>query len=340
VGVCRKRKTTLPILRIDGEKNDDIEKKQLGNSNLEITRIGFGAWAIGGSWEWGWGTQEDQQSIDTIHRALEMGINWIDTAPVYGLGRSEAVIAKALKQTSYQPYIFTKCGLVWNQDKEISNALNSASVEAEVDASLKRLDVETIDLYQIHWPNPDGEIEEAFETMAEMQKKGKIHYLAVSNFSPEQMDRVSKIAEITSNQPPYSLAFPQVEEDVLPYCQDNNIGVIGYSPMASGLLSGKMTRERIANLDESDWRRRGDEFKEPRLTRNLALVELLKEIGERHSTTAGEVAIAWTLLHPAVTGAIVGLRRPDQVDGIIRAGELQFSAEDIRQIKDFRRESP
>lgn len=317
-----------------------LEKKQLGNSDLEITRIGFGAWAIGGSWEWGWGNQEDQQSIDTIHRALEMGINWIDTAAIYGLGRSEEVIARALKQTSYKPYIFTKCGLVWDEDKNISNALTRKSVEAEVDASLKRLDVETIDLYQIHWPNPDGDIEEAFETMADLQKKGKIRWLAVSNFSTEQMERVSKIAPITSNQPPYSLAFPQVEEDVLPYCQENNIGVINYSPMASGLLSGKMTRERIANLDEDDWRRRGGEFQEPRLTRNLALVEILKEIGTRHGATAGEVAIAWTLLHPAVTGAIVGLRRPDQVDGIIHAGEIKLSAEEIQQIEDFRRENP
>lgn len=256
-----------------------LETKQLGSSDLEITRIGFGAWAIGGRWEWGWGIQDDQESIATIHRALEMGINWIDTAAIYGLGRSEKVVARALKQTSYRPYLFTKCGLVWDEDQKVSNALSRASVEAEVDASLKRLDIETIDLYQIHWPNPEGEIEEAFETMADMQQKGKIRYLAVSNFSVEQMERVSKIAKITSNQPPYSLAFPQVEEDVLPYCLEHNIGVINYSPMASGLLSGKMTRERIANLDETDWRRRGDEFKEPRLTRNLALVEILEEIG-------------------------------------------------------------
>jgi aryl-alcohol dehydrogenase-like predicted oxidoreductase len=316
------------------------QKKQLGNSDLMITRIGFGAWAIGGSWEWGWGAQEDKQSIDTIHQALEMGINWIDTAAVYGLGRSEEVIAKALKQTSYRPYLFTKCGLLWDESGKVSNTLNRASVEAELDASLKRLNVETIDLFQIHWPNPEDEIEEAFETMAAMQKKGKIRYLAVSNFSPEQMERVSKFGEITSNQPPYSLAFPQVEEDVLPYCLEHNIGVINYSPMASGLLSGKMTRERIANLDETDWRRRGGEFKEPRLSRNLALVEILKEIGAHHGATAGEVAIAWTLLNPAVTGAIVGLRRPDQVDGVIRAGELKLSAEDIQRIEDFRRENP
>jgi aryl-alcohol dehydrogenase-like predicted oxidoreductase len=317
-----------------------MDTRQLGNSNLEITRIGFGAWAIGGSWEWGWGAQEDQQSIATIHKALERGINWIDTAAIYGLGRSEAVIAKALKQTNYKPYIFTKCGLVWDEAKNIDGVLKRASVEKEVDDSLKRLDVEMIDLYQIHWPNPDADIEEAFETMADLQQKGKIRYLAVSNFSVEQMQRVSAIAKITSNQPPYSLAFPEVEEEILPYCLKHNIGVINYSPMASGLLSGKMTRQRIANLPQDDWRRRSDNFKEPRLSRHLALVEILKEIGNRHGATAGEVAIAWTLLNPAVTGAIVGLRRPDQVEGIIHAGEIKLSEADVQQIEKFQMENP
>jgi len=312
-----------------------METTPLGKSDLEITRIGFGAWAIGGNWEWGWGDQDDQQSIDTIHKALEMGVNWIDTAAIYGLGRSEEVVAKALKQSSYSPYIFTKCGLVWDKDKNISNVLGRDSVEKEVDASLKRLEVETIDLYQIHWPNPDKDIEEAFETMADLQKKGKIRYLALSNFSVPQMQRVSEIAEITSNQPPYSLAFPKVEDDILPYCQENNIGVINYSPMASGLLSGKMTRERIKNLPEGDWRVRSGNFKEPRLSRNLDLAELLREIGTRHNATAGEVAIAWTLLNPAVTGAIVGMRRPEQVDGVIHAGDIKLSETDIQQIKEF-----
>jgi aryl-alcohol dehydrogenase-like predicted oxidoreductase len=315
-----------------------MKKKYLGNSKLEISRIGFGAWAIGGSWEWGWGDQDDKQSIAAIHKALEMGINWIDTAAIYGHGHSEEVISKALSQTDYTPLIFTKCGLVWNKSKEISNVLKRDSVEKEVDASLKRLGIDTIDLYQIHWPNPDEDIEEAYEAMAEMQKKGKIRYLGVSNFSVKQMQRVEKITQITSNQPPYSLAFPEAEDEILPYCLTHNIGVINYSPMASGLLSGKMTRERINSLPADDWRRRSDNFKEPKLTRNLALVEVLREIGKRNQATAGEIAIAWTLLNPAVTGAIVGLRRPDQVDGIIRAGEIILTEEDLQEINTFREE--
>lgn len=317
-----------------------MHTQRLGNSDIDITPIGFGAWAIGGSWEWGWGEQDDQQSIQTIHKALEMGVNWIDTAPIYGLGHSEQVIAKALKQTSYKPYIFTKCGLVWDDAQNISNVLKRASVEQEVEDSLRRLDVETIDLYQIHWPNPDGDIEEAFETMADLQKKGKIRYLAVSNFSVAQMQRVGKIAKITANQPEYSLLSRKVEDMILPYCYEQNIGVINYSPMASGLLTGKMTRERVANLPADDWRRRHDQFKEPRLSRNLSLVALLKEIGASHNATPGEVAVAWTLLNPAVTAAIVGLRRPDQVEGVIHAGEIQLTDTEIQKIQQFLADHP
>lgn len=310
-------------------------KRRLGKSDLLLSRIGFGAWAIGGEWEWGWGTQDDQKSIKTIHKALEMGINWIDTAAVYGLGRSEKVVSEALKQTSYTPHIFTKCGLVWDDDKKVHNALKKESVLNEVEASLKRLDVETIDLYQIHWPNPDQDIEEAYQVLAEIQKAGKIRYLGVSNFSVEQMQRVGKIAGITSLQPPYSLLFPEVEQEILPYCLQQEIGVINYSPMASGLLSGKMTRERINNMPEDDWRKRNDNYKDPRLTGNLALVDILIEIGKRHGATAGEVAIAWTLLNPAVTSAIVGMRSPDQVDGVIHAGEINLNRQDIQEIKTF-----
>ena len=310
-------------------------KRRLGKSNLTLSRIGFGAWAIGGEWEWGWGTQDDQKSIKTIHKALEMGINWIDTAAIYGLGRSERVIGEALNQTSYKPYIFTKCGLVWDENRKVGNALHRESVLNEIEASLKRLDVETIDLYQIHWPNPDGDIEEAVEVMAEIQKTGKIRYLGVSNFSVEQMERVGKIAEITSLQPPYSLLFPEVEQEILPYCLEQEIGVINYSPMASGLLSGKMDRERIKNLPDDDWRKKNVNYKEPRLTRNLALVEILIEIGKRHGSTAGEAAIAWTLLNPAVTSAIVGMRSPDQVDGVIHGGEITLTEQDIQEIETF-----
>lgn len=323
----------LPIYQDEGkmEKN----KRRLGKSDLMLSRIGFGAWAIGGEWEWGWGSQDDQQSIKTIHKALEMGINWIDTAAVYGLGRSEKVISEALKQTSHKPYIFTKCGLVWGADKKVRNSLSRQSVLNEVEASLKRLDIETIDLYQIHWPIPDQEIEEAYQVMAEIQKTGKIRFLGVSNFSIEQMKRVGKIAGITSLQPPYSLLFPGVESKILPYCLEQEIGVINYSPMASGLLSGKMTRDRIKNLPDDDWRKRNENYLEPRLTRNLELVDLLIEIGKRHDATAGEAAIAWTLLNPAVTSAIVGMRNPDQVDGVIHAGEISLTAQDIQEIETF-----
>ena len=307
--------------------------RKLGTSELLLSRIGFGAWAIGGNWEWGWGEQDDQESIKTIHAALEKGINWIDTAAVYGLGRSENVIREALKQSSYKPYIFTKCGLVWDGNRAVKNSLKRDSVIQEVENSLKRLDIETIDLYQIHWPDPDNEIEEAFEVMAELQKAGKIRYLGVSNFTVEQIIRVGRLNHVTSLQPPYSLVFPEVEKEILPFCLEHQIGVINYSPMASGLLSGKMTRERIQNLEVDDWRRRSDNFKEPRLTKNLSLVDTLKRIGKRHKVTAGAVAIAWTLINPAITAAIVGLRRPDQVDGVIRAGEIQLTDQDLLEIK-------
>jgi aryl-alcohol dehydrogenase-like predicted oxidoreductase len=313
----------------------ETNHRKLGKSDLMLSRIGFGAWAIGGEWEWGWGSQDDQISIQTIHKALEMGINWIDTAAVYGLGRSEKVVSEALKQTSYHPHVFTKCGLVWDAGNQVSNSLTRESVLAEVEASLKRLNIDTIDLYQIHWPIPDRDIEEAFGMMAEIQKTGKIRYLGVSNFSVEQIQRVENIAQITALQPPYSLLSREVETQILPYCLAQEIGVINYSPMASGLLSGKMTRERIKGLAEDDWRKRGDNFQEPGLTHNLALVEILRGIGHRHGATAGEAAIAWTLLNPAVTGAIVGMRSPDQVDGVIHAGEINLTGEDLAALNDF-----
>jgi aryl-alcohol dehydrogenase-like predicted oxidoreductase len=269
-----------------------------------------------------------------------MGINWIDTAAVYGLGRSEKVISRALKETAYEPFIFTKCGLVWDENNQVDNVLNKESVLGEIEASLKRLNIETIDLYQIHWPNPEADIEEAFEVMAEIQNQGKIRFLGVSNFSVEQMERVSRIAPITSLQPPYSLIFPEVEEEILPYCLEKGIGVINYSPMASGLLSGKMTRERIKNLPADDWRRKSNNFKEPKLSRNLALADLLAEIGKKRNATAGEVAIAWTLLNPAVTAAIVGLRSPGQVNGVIHAGEIELDEEEVREIASFLAEEP
>ncbi len=309
-----------------------MQKRQLGSSELEISRLGLGAWAIGGTWEWGWGAQEDAASIRTIHRALERGINWIDTAPVYGLGHSEKIVARALRETSARPYVFTKCGLVWNEKGHTSHCLKRASIEREVDDSLRRLGTEVLDLYQVHWPNPAEDIEEALEAMAEAQASGKIRYIGVSNFSVEQLERVRPLAEIVSLQPPYSLAFPEVDEEILPYCAEHNIGVINYSPMASGLLSGKMTRERIQALPEDDWRKKHRRFRDPRLTQNLRIVDLLTEIGERRGRTAGEAAIRWTLQHPAITGAIVGMRHPEQVDGVIHAADIELSDDENRAL--------
>ncbi len=304
---------------------------------MEITPIGFGAWAIGGgNWGGGWGSQDDQDSIAAINRAIDLGINWIDTAAVYGLGRSEQVVARALKGRTDRPYVFTKCGLVWDENRQVGNSLKADSIRKECEDSLRRLETDVIDLYQIHWPNPDEDIEEGWSTMAELQKEGKVRWIGVSNFSVEQMQRAQAIAPVSSLQPPYHLLKPEVEEEILPFCLDQGIGVINYSPMASGLLTGRMTRERIESLPEDDWRKRGEEFQEPNLSRNLELADLLGQIGERHGRSAAVVAIAWTLRHPAITGAIVGARRPEQVDGIIDAAEFRLSEEELAEIDAFR----
>ncbi|MEH2191725.1 MAG: aldo/keto reductase [Nostoc sp.] len=318
-----------------------MQTKQLGNSELRITPIGFGAWAIGGGgWAFGWGAQDDQESIEAINRALDLGVNWIDTAAIYGLGHSEEVVAKALKGRSSRPYIFTKCSMIWDEKGEIGRSLKADSVRREVEASLRRLDIETIDLYQIHWPNPDSEIEEGWTTLSKLKDEGKVRYIGVSNFNVEQLKRVQEIAPVTSLQPPYSLVKPDVEKEILPFCKENNIGVIVYSPMQSGLLTGKMTSERVANFPDDDWRKQSNEFQEPRLSRNLKLVEVLQQIGKQHDRAPGEVAIAWTLNNPAVTAAIVGARNPQQVDGIIAAGEFRLNQQELEQIGAFLRENP
>jgi len=318
-----------------------MQTKQLGNSELHITPIGFGAWAIGGGgWAFGWGAQDDQESIEAIARALDLGVNWIDTAAIYGLGHSEEVVAKALKGRSNRPYIFTKCSMIWDEKGEIGRSLKADSVRREVEASLRRLDIETIDLYQIHWPNPESDIEEGWTTLAKLKDEGKVRYIGVSNFNVEQLKRIQEIAPVTSLQPPYSLVKPDVENEILPFCQENNIGVIVYSPMQSGLLTGKMTPERVANLPDDDWRRNSGEFQEPRLSRNLKLVEVLQDIGKQHDRSPGEVAIAWTLNNPAVTAAIVGARNPKQVEGIIAAGEFRLNQQELDQIGAFLGENP
>jgi aryl-alcohol dehydrogenase-like predicted oxidoreductase len=313
-----------------------MEKRWLGNSDLHITSLGVGAWAMGGSgWRFSWGPQDDKDSIAAIRKALESGMNWIDTAAVYGLGHSEEVVARALEGIPHRPYIFTKCERVWNERGELSGSLKAGSLRRECEASLRRLKVDVIDLYQIHWPLPDEDLEEGWTTLARLKEEGKVRYIGVSNFNVSQMKRAQAIAPITSLQPPYSMLAREVEKEILPYCAGQNMGVIVYSPMRSGLLSGAMTRERAAAFPDDDWRRRDPDFQEPKLSRNLQLVDLLRSIGKRHGRTPGEVAIAWTLRNPAVTGAIVGLRRPEQVSGIMGAGEFRLSPEEIGEIDSF-----
>jgi aryl-alcohol dehydrogenase-like predicted oxidoreductase len=313
-----------------------MKTKQLGNSDLIITPVGFGAWAIGGSgWEFAWGGQDDMASIGAIHRALELGVNWIDTAAVYGTGHSEEVVAGALKTWSgKRPYVFTKCGLRWDDRGKVHHSLKADSIRTECENSLRRLGVETIDLYQLHWPVDDiAELEEGWTAMAQLQQEGKARWIGVSNFNVEQMQRVQRIAPITSLQPPYSLIRREVEEEILPYCHLEDIGVIVYSPMASGLLTGAMTRERVARLPQDDWRSNSPEFQEPKLSKNLALVERLREVGTRHGRPPGHVAIAWTLRHPAVTAAIVGARSAKQVEETFGAAGFRLNEADVAEIE-------
>ena len=316
--------------------------RTLGRSDLKITPIGIGAWAIGGGkWEFAWGAQDDTESIAAIRAGLDRGMNWIDTAPAYGLGHSETIVGRAIKGLAQRPYVFTKCSLVWDASRKISHNLQAASIRREAEASLKRLGVDSIELYQIHWPawagQPEsaspGSIEEAVAEMAKLKAEGKIRNIGVSNFNAAQMQRAQNVAPITSLQPPYSLLFTDVETSTLPFALSNHIGVIVYSPMASGLLSGAMTRERIAGLPEDDWRKNSPNFQEPLLSRNLRLVEILRGIGQRQNATPGEVAIAWTLLNPAVTGAIVGVRSAQQVNGVVGAAEVRLGEDDVRQIE-------
>ncbi len=307
--------------------------KRLGNSDLHLTPIGVGAWAMGGGgWAFGWGPQDDHASIAAIHAALDAGVNWIDTAAVYGLGHSEEVVARALAGRSSRPYVFTKCERVWDQNRQISGSLKAASVRAECEASLKRLKIDAIDLYQIHWPEPDADVEEGWTTHAKLQEEGKVRWVGVSNFNAAQLERCRKIAPLTSLQPPYSAVSSEVEIEILPFCRRHNIGVIVYSPMKSGLLTGTMTKERVAAFPPDDFRRKALNYQEPYLSRNLELAEIMKGIAARHGRTAGEVAIAWVLRNPAVTAAIVGMRSSEQVRGVIGALEFRLTPEELGEI--------
>jgi aryl-alcohol dehydrogenase-like predicted oxidoreductase len=312
----------------------NLQTRLLGNTDMHITPVGFGSWALGGGgWVYAWGPQDDSESIAAIHHAVDLGINWIDTAAGYGLGHSEVIVSKAIAGMANPPYIFTKCSLTWNDRGEIIASLKRDSIRRECEDSLKRLNIDAIDLYQIHWPNPDEEIEEGWSALAELQREGKVRWIGVSNFSVEQMRRANRIAPVNSLQPPYSLIRKEVQDEILPYCLDQNIGVIVYSPMYSGLLTGKMTPERINNMPEDDWRQNDPEFKSPRLEKNLKLVDALCEIAKQYDVEPGVVATAWTLNHPAVNGAIVGFRRPNQVDGIFPAVDFRLTEEEIHKLE-------
>lgn len=310
-----------------------MEKRPLGRTDLWITPVGFGSWAAGGGgWEFAWGPQDDRESIAAIHRALDLGINWIDTAAIYGLGHSEEIVGQAIAGREPRPLVFTKCSMLWDDQGKISRSLKADSIRRELEASLRRLKIDVIDLYQLHWPMPEDQLEEGWGTLAELKREGKVRYIGVSNFSVAQLERARAIAPVDSLQPPYSLVRPQVEVEVLPYCLEHGIGVIVYAPMMSGLLTGAMSPERAANFPPDDWRRRNPEFQEPRLSRNLGLADLLGQIASRHGRSTAEAAIAWTLRNPAVNGAIVGARRPEQVEGVVGAADFRLSPEELQEI--------
>lgn len=311
-----------------------MERRQLGNSELRITALGFGAWAVGGAgWTGSMGPQNEGDSVPAIQAALDRGVNWIDTAALYGLGHSEEVVARAIAGRNPRPYVFTKCERVFDSAGRVGASLKAESIRQECEGSLRRLKTDVIDLYQIHWPEPDADIEEGWTALAKLREEGKVRYIGVSNFSVEQMKRAHSIAPITSLQPPYSLVTREIEEEILPYAKSHNIGVIAYSPMGAGLLTGSMTKERVANFTEEDWRKRLPNFREPLLSRNLRLVESLREIGRRHGRTPGQVAIAWTLANPAVTGAIVGFRSPQQVEGILGGADFRLSQAELLEVE-------
>jgi aryl-alcohol dehydrogenase-like predicted oxidoreductase len=310
-----------------------MKTRKLGNTDLELTVIGLGTWAQGGAgWKFGWGPQDDAQSIAAIHQAIDHGINWIDTAAVYGLGHAEEVLGKALKGMSERPTVATKCARTWDHEGNIVKLQSKESVKREVEDSLKRLQLDVIDLYQVHWPEPEEQILEGWEAMTELVAEGKVRYIGVSNYSVAQMDLISSIQPPASLQPPYSMIKPDFEKDLLPYCESNHIGVVCYSPMYKGLLSGKVSKERVANFPQNDHRKHDPNFNEPLLTKHLDMVAELTAVAQELGITPAQLAIAWTLRWPAVTSAIVGARNPQQLVETIAAGEIELSEDVIQKI--------
>ena len=309
-----------------------MRTRKLGNTDLVLTTVGLGTWAIGGPWQFGWGPQDDKQALDTILRALEIGINWVDTAPVYGCGHSEQLVGKALKKTAFKPLIATKCGLLWNDKRQKVSCLKSQSIRNECHQSLKRLGVDCIDLYQIHWPQPQEDITDALEQMVKLQKEGKIRYIGLSNFNIEQIELARQVAQIACLQPPYSMLHREIEQVLMPYCARQNIGIIVYSPLQRGLLTGKFSPERLAALPLDDHRRRNPDFQEPAFTSTLQLVEQLRPVADRSGVTLAQLAVSWVLRRPEVTAAIVGARRPEQIAETAPASDFELPAEDIEYI--------
>jgi aryl-alcohol dehydrogenase-like predicted oxidoreductase len=316
-----------------------LPTRRLGRSDLEVTTVGFGAWAIGGSgWAFGWGDQDDDASVAAIRRAVEHGVDWVDTAAAYGLGHSEEVVARALRDLPEpdRPHVFTKCGLVWDESDpsaDPARRLAPDSIRRECEASLRRLQVERIDLYQFHWPDPDTPVEDSWATMLELIDAGKVRCGGVSNFDVALLERCEALGHVDSLQPPFSMIDRAAGADLIPWCAEHGTGVIVYSPMQSGLLSGRFSAERARSLGDDDWRARASEFTEPRLSRNLALQDALRPVAERHDTTPAAVAVAWTLAWPGVTGAIVGGRSPEQVDGWVGAAALELTDDDLAELR-------
>jgi aryl-alcohol dehydrogenase-like predicted oxidoreductase len=311
-----------------------MRTKQLGHTDLHLTVIGLGSFALGGGgWKFSWGPQDDRDSADAIVRAVDLGVNWIDTAPVYGFGHAEEVVGLALKRCRRKPLIATKCGSRWDADGNIFRRLHKASVQEEAEASLRRLGVDVIDLYQVHWPQPEEDIQEGWDAMARLVKAGKVRYLGVSNFTVAHMERVQPIHPIASLQPPYNMLRREIEAEILPYCARHHIGVVAYSPMQKGLLTGKFSVARVRNLPPDDHRRNDPMFTEPQLSVNLQLVQDLERLAKEHGMSVAELALAWVLRRPEVTAAIVGARRPSQIEETIGAADKVLPPETVQAIE-------